>query len=150
MRRHQPTSFPSWLQHPFHRKFWRSGLHAGFYASLAVLLSITALLFAGLFAYGGVVDGIGTIAIGNMQRVSRTSTAYHILINVLSTVLLTSSNYAMQILCAPTRQEMNRAHARGCWLEIGIMSFHNLWHVDRTRVLIWGLLAFTSAPLHLL
>jgi hypothetical protein len=120
------------------------------YASLAVFISNIALLFAGLFAYGGAVEGIGTIAIGNMQRVSRTSTAYHILINILSTVLLTSSNYAMQVLCAPTRQEMDIAHAKGQWLEIGIMSFHNLWYVDRTRVLIWVLLAFTSAPLHLL
>jgi hypothetical protein len=47
----------------------------------------------------------------------------------------------MQILCAPTRHEIDHVHAREQWLEIGIMSIHSLRHIDRKRVLVWLLLA---------
>ena len=134
----------------FRKRSWTFGIHAGLYASTAVLLGNVALLVTGSIAHGGVIDGIGTIAQGDMRRISLTSTAYHLLINVLSTVLLTSSNYAMQILCAPTRSDIDRAHSNGHWLEVGIMSIRNLRHIDRRRAMLWALLAITSAPLHLL
>jgi hypothetical protein len=56
----------------------------------------------------------------------------------------------MQILCAPTRKDIDCAHARGEWLEIGIMGMRNLRHIGGKRFLLWSLLAFSSAPLHLL
>lgn len=131
------------------RRGWRFGLYAGLYASIAVLLSNITLLFVAIFAQDGVINGIGTIAKGDMGKITRLSTAYHVFINILSTILLTSSNYAMQIICAPTRNEIDRAHGNGNWLEIGIMSLRNLRRIDRKRVLLWAILAFTSAPLHL-
>jgi hypothetical protein len=129
---------------------WRFGLHAGLYASIVVFLSNIAILAAGLANHDNTFKGISTIAKGDMKRITTISTGYHVLINVLSTVLLTSSNYAMQILCAPTRHEIDRAHANGQWLEIGIMSIRNLRHIDRRRATLWVLLAISSAPLHLL
>ncbi|KAH7071048.1 hypothetical protein FB567DRAFT_598307 [Paraphoma chrysanthemicola] len=130
-------------------KSWTFGLYAGFSASIAALVGNIALLIAGSTQYGGVVEAIGTIAQGSPAHISRTSTAFHVLINVLSTALLTASNYAMQTLCAPTRADIDRAHANGNWLEIGIMGVHNLRHIGRRRMLLWFLLAFSSAPLHL-
>jgi hypothetical protein len=115
-----------------------------------VFLSNVAILAAGLAGHDNSFKGMTTIAKGDMKRITTISTAYHVLINILSTILLTSSNYAMQILCAPTRQEVDRAHARGQWLEIGIMSIRNLRHIDRRRAVLWVLLAISSAPLHLL
>jgi hypothetical protein len=129
---------------------WKFGLHAGFFASIVVLLSNLTLLLTGIIARDDTLKGIYTIAKGEKHRIAIISTAYHVLINVLSTILLTSTNYAMQILCAPTRGEIKKAHARGQWLDIGIMSVHNLWYIDRKRVIAWVLLAFSSAPLHLL
>jgi hypothetical protein len=129
---------------------WAFGLYTGLYASIIVLLSNIALMMTSLVSHGGVVDAVGTIAKGEAHRIARISTAYHVLINVMSTVLLTSSNYAMQTLCAPTRDDINDAHAKGHWLEIGIMSIHNLRHVKRRRMILWVLLAFSSAPLHFL
>jgi hypothetical protein len=139
------------LCRPLSNMSWRSGLYAGLYASILVLLSNVALLLTGLVAHhGDVSKGVRTIVKGDVRHTTFTSTTYHVLINVLSTILLTSSNYTMQILCAPTRDDINRAHARGKWLEIGIMSVHNLRHIGGKRVVIWSLLAFSSAPLHLL
>lgn len=134
----------------FGRRTWRFGLHTGLYASIAVFLSNVAILAAGLAGHDNTFKGMTTIAKGDMKRITTISTAYHVLINILSTILLTSSNYAMQILCAPTRREVDRAHARGQWLEIGIMSIRNLRHIDRRRAVLWVLLAISSAPLHLL
>jgi len=132
------------------RKSWRFGLFAGLYASIAVLASNTAFLLYGVLTHGGVQDGIATIMQGHTKTVSYMSTALHVVINIMSTVLLTSSNYAMQVLCAPTRGEINLAHEKGHWLEIGIMSFRNLSHINKKRALIWWSLALSSAPLHLL
>lgn len=129
---------------------WKFGLYVGLYASVAVFLSNVALLPTTIFAQDGAIDGIGTTAKGDMGKSTRLSTTYHVLINILSTILLTSSNYAMQIICAPTRHEVNQAHTNEHWLEIGIMSLHNLRRIDRKQVLLWAILAFTSASLHLL
>lgn len=55
----------------------------------------------------------------------------------------------MQCLSAPTRKEIDRAHARGVWLDIGIPSVRNLRYISKRRVLIWALLGLSSLPLHL-
>lgn len=95
------------------------------------------------------VDGIGTLVQGDSAYVSRLSSILHIFINIMSTVLLTSSNYAMQVLCAPTRHEINGVHASGQWMEIGLASLRNLKRIAKGKAAPWWLLAISSAPLHL-
>ena len=121
-----------------------------FYASSTVLLTNTAFLLYGALTHGGIHSGIATLIHGDLKTVSRMSTALHVFINILSTILLTSSNYAMQILCAPTRGEIEDAHRNGRSLEIGLTSVRNLRHTARRRVVLWWLLAASSVPLHLL
>lgn len=132
------------------QKTWRFGLIAGLYASLAVLVTNVAFLLYGTITHEGVNDGIATLMQEDMKAVSRMSTALHVLINILSTTLLTSSNYAMQVLCAPTRDEIDDTHENGQWLEIGLVSLHNLSRINKKRAILWWLLAVSSAPLHLL
>jgi len=130
---------------------WRLVLHVGLYASITVLFGNISLLAYGLAQHDNAVPGVATIAKGETSnRINTIGTAYHVLINIMSTILLTSSNYTMRILCAPTRPEIERMHARGRWLEIGIMSVHNLRHIDRKRAAVWLLLVVSSVPLHLL
>ncbi|KAJ4292407.1 hypothetical protein N0V90_009069 [Kalmusia sp. IMI 367209] len=138
------------LRRCFHNQSWRFGLFAGLYASIIVLVGNLVLLIYGSIANGGIVNGVGTISKGDAQSIERLSTGYHILINILSTILLTSSNYAMQLLCAPTRDEIDKAHAKDTWLDIGQVSLHNLSRVKRKRLVLWAILACSSAPLHLL
>lgn len=73
----------------------------------------------------------------------------HLIVNILSTILVTGSSYCMQILSAPTRSEINRAHLRGSWLDIGVFSFRNLTHIRKWRTVVWYLLAMSSTSLHL-
>jgi hypothetical protein len=92
----------------------------------------------------------GLLDAGDCDRIKRVNTGIHLLINVFSTVLLSGSNYCMQCLSAPTRKEVDRAHAVGSWLDIGIPSFRNLRHIEPRRVVLWFLLGLSSLPLHLL
>ncbi|RFN48633.1 hypothetical protein FIE12Z_7098 [Fusarium flagelliforme] len=67
----------------------------------------------------------------------------HLVINIFSSVLLAASNYGMQCLSAPTRADVDRAHGRRSWMDIGIPSFRNIRMVSRARVdeelkLLWS------------
>lgn len=93
-------------------------------------------------------DGLYTIFSGNCQTVKLWNTAAHVLINILSTLLLAASNYGMQCLSAPTREEVDRAHKQRVWLEIGILSVRNWWYISWKRSCLWLVLAFSSLPLH--
>lgn len=74
----------------------------------------------------------------------------HLVINVLSTLLLCGSNYCMQCLLAPTRQEVDDAHAKQAWLDIGVLSIRNLRRISKLRVVLWSFLCLSSLSLHLL
>ncbi len=56
----------------------------------------------------------------------------------------------MQCLSSPTRNEIDKAHSQGIWLDIGVPSVRNLRRLSTTRIILWWLLAFSSIPLHLL
>jgi len=72
------------------------------------------------------------------------------MINILSTLLLSASNYCMQCMSAPTRKEVDEAHAGRKWLDIGIQSLRNVSKIEKKRGVLYCLLAFSSIPLHLL
>ena len=74
----------------------------------------------------------------------------HFVINVLCTALLSASNYCMQCLSAPTRQDIDKAHAQKKWLDIGIPSVRNLRSITWKHITLWWLLAISSIPLHLM
>jgi hypothetical protein len=87
---------------------------------------------------------------GDCKKTKKFNTIAHIIINTLSSILLCASNYGMQCMSAPTREEVDKAHAESKWLDIGVLSVRNLRSINKKRVLIWGLLGFSSIPLHLL
>ena len=55
----------------------------------------------------------------------------------------------MQRLSAPTRDEVDTAHRRRKWVDIGVPSFRNLLLINRWRTLGWLVLGASSLPLHL-
>lgn len=72
----------------------------------------------------------------------------HLVINLLSTLLLGASNYTMQCLSAPTRNDINKAHQQRVSVDIGIPSVRNLRRISWRRVVLWWLLGLSSIPLH--
>jgi hypothetical protein len=95
-------------------------------------------------------DGILNLYTGSCDVVKQTDTIVHVIINILSTLLLGASNGCLQLLVAPTRAEIDSAHEKQIWLDIGVPSFRNLRYISRMRVCLWSLLALSSIPLHFL
>lgn len=130
-------------------KSWRFSLVCG--AALAVLVLIANIV---LLIYTSVkypVEGnLITLYNGSCDTMQTIFTSTHFGINVLSTLLLSASNVCMQCLAAPTRSDVDRQHARGKWLDIGVMSLRNLWAISRWRLYLWIGLVLSSIPLHLL
>lgn len=130
---------------------WRMGVLFGCCMSFFVLCCNVALIVLGAIRKDGYNrEGISTIIEGDEALVSRWNTALHVLINALSTLLLSTSNYTMQVLSSPTRDDVDAAHAKGRWLDIGLLSSRNLRSIPRRRAALWLALALSSIPLHLL
>ena len=129
---------------------WRMGVLFGSCMSAFVLCCNLIVVVIGSRAHFGFQDGIANVRYGKAESISRWSTFFHILINAGSTILLASSNYTMQVLCSPTRHDIDTAHSNGRWVDIGLLSFRNLKVIPRKRVALVLLLAFSSIPLHLL
>lgn len=118
-------------------------------AFLVVLLLLTFLIWANL-TYAPDENGVGTFMFGHCSQTSAINTAVHILINVISSLFLSTGNYCMQILIAPSREEINTAHQKGRALEVGVPSIKNLFYIERKRTIAWCLLGILSTTLHIL
>ena len=114
-----------------------------------VLLINTILTVCAATKYG-LDDGLATIQEGSCRRTKDLSLWLHLLINALSTVLLSASNYCMQCLTSPTREEVDQAHRNHSWVDIGVSGVRNLTQISWYKVALWWLLALSGIPLHLL
>ncbi|ORY11501.1 hypothetical protein BCR34DRAFT_513729 [Clohesyomyces aquaticus] len=134
-----------------HSRFsgWRGGvLVAVLIASIVLLINVILAIVAA--TVWKPVSGIATAYTGDCGKARGWTTAIHLLINLLSSLLLGASNYCMQRLVSPTRKELDDAHAKHKWLDIGMPSVRNLSSIHIGRTALWFLLAFSSMPLHFL
>jgi hypothetical protein len=128
---------------------WRGGVLVAILIVLSVLLMNVILAIIAATSWHP-VGRIATAFTGDCNKAAKTTTALHLLINLLSSLLLGASNYSMQRLVSPTRKEVDACHQRKKWLDIGIPSVRNLFSINKGRTLLWFLLACSSAPLHFL
>lgn len=87
---------------------------------------------------------------GDCEQSDRINLFLHLLLNIVSTLIIASSNFFMQVLNSPTREEVDRAHAKNRWLEIGVPSIGNIFHVSMFKTIAWVLFNLSSVPIHLL
>ena len=116
-------------------------------AGVTFCLNIALTVWAAAF---GFKDGVATLKEGKCSDIKTWDLWIHLGINVLSTTLLAASNYTMQCLTAPVREEIDRGHRKRVALDIGIPSLKNLRGISRMKIILWALLAVSSIPLHLL
>jgi hypothetical protein len=121
--------------------------------ALTFLINASALIYMHTHRIHEV--GTGTplnprLYLGDCAITSKYNTYLHVGINVLSTLLLASSNMFMQLLLAPTRAQVDKAHRRQRWLDIGVFNLNNLRVVSWRSRILWFILASSSLPLHLL
>ncbi|KAL3465623.1 hypothetical protein BJX64DRAFT_285228 [Aspergillus heterothallicus] len=126
---------------------WRGTIFLGcITSSIVLVLNVVMVCWAATYDSG---YGRSVLYFGSCGRTKQISVGIHLLINVLSTALLGASNFGMQCLSAPTREDVDRAHANGRWVDIGIPSLRNLSQIPRPRVILWVSLVLSSLPLHL-
>lgn len=124
-------------------------LRSFLFAAIVVLVINVSWLGAAVATYG-IKDGFGTIQRGKCDAVTNTNNWLHFLINVLSTLLLTASNSFMAVYCCPSRKEVDTAHRRGKFLQVGNLSIGNLRGIAKRKGLVVVVLALSSIPFHLL
>ena len=130
---------------------WRVGAIVSLVgATLVCIFNLAITIYVWTGPYQKAEGSIGTLFEGSCARARRLNVWIHLLVNILSTLLLGASNYCMQVLSAPNRDELVTAHAKRIWLHIGVPSLRNLRHIGRSRAVIWFILFLSSMPLHLL
>ncbi len=129
---------------------WKAVLVA--YAALSFFVFLINLVFTiwAVIRKRMIHNGSFVLYDGSCSNVQSMNTGLHLCINLLSMVLLSGSNYAMQCISAPTRAEVDAAHKENKWLDIGIPSLKNLHLASRKKKFLWGVLLASSLPLHLL
>ena len=132
-------------------KGWRNGILSGaMAATLVLVINLSLTIWSDINGHQKNDSGRKVLFEGDCKQAARINAGLHLLLNVLSTIPLSASNYAMQCLSAPTRKEVDAAHQKRQWLDIGVLSIRNLSSINPRRVLLWAFLVVTSLPLHLL
>ncbi|KAK5094027.1 hypothetical protein LTR70_005468 [Exophiala xenobiotica] len=151
------SQMPPWIPSAFLKNAkkrlcgWRAGLTLAITADILVLLLALGFTIGAAIGFergGGYMESI--IVNGSCSRTKSLGTWLHLFINVLSTILLSTSSFTMQCVASPTRQEVDKAHEKNNFLTIGVPSLRNLIYVAKPRAILYALILLTSLPLHLL
>ncbi|KAF2145296.1 uncharacterized protein K452DRAFT_266093 [Aplosporella prunicola CBS 121167] len=133
-------------------KSWRTGLILGAVLSSSVLIAnIVVAIVASNIVRRETGSGLGIAKVrkGRCANLERIELGIHLAINAISTLLLGASNYCMQCLVAPTRADVDRAHKKGEWLDVGVPSLRNFRFIAPMKLVFWLSLGLSSIPLHL-
>ncbi|KAJ5501985.1 hypothetical protein N7463_004859 [Penicillium fimorum] len=118
--------------------------------ALNIILTVIA---AGLAYSGnsGQTFSFASLYMGKCSTSKYWTTGLHLLINILSTALLGASNYCMQCLAAPSREQVDKAHSQNTWIRIGVPNIMDLLRYQTGKQRILGsILLITSLPIHLI
>lgn len=94
-------------------------------------------------------DGFMILYMGSPNSCKHISLAIRLVVNILSTLILVSSNRCTQFLCSPTRESIDAHHARGQWLDIGVRSYRNFKAIRGWKMVLVIILIISSMPIHL-
>ncbi|KAI0898651.1 hypothetical protein F4806DRAFT_494311 [Annulohypoxylon nitens] len=132
----------------FTQQGWR---RTGFINVLLVLVCGIVLLICLILSLktGSSLNGTTIIYSGHCNDTSNLDIILHLLLNLLATGVLTSSNFFMQVVASPSREEVNTAHASFLSLDIGVLSTKNLRHISYFKGSSWVILVLSSLPIHL-
>lgn len=125
---------------------WRATVISCSITSTVLIINLILTIYGvSSFSHHG---GRSTLYTGSYKQARKISTGIHVMINLLSTILLSASNYTMQCLHSPTRAEVDQAHAQKTWVDIGIPSWRNRRFVSTRNRILWWCLGLSSLPLH--
>ncbi|KAK6384427.1 uncharacterized protein PV06_10934 [Exophiala oligosperma] len=128
---------------------WRASSKIALGCAVTVLITNICLTIGIVTTGVKMMDGVYMVYEGSCSKTQTKDSWVHLCLNIVATLLLASSNYCMQLLTSPTRSEVDKAHAKRKWLDIGIPSIRNLGSLRKKKVALWWILAISSVPLHL-
>ncbi|CAG8922731.1 unnamed protein product [Penicillium salamii] len=128
---------------------WKLTLAVGALATTVILVGNIVFLVIICVKYPTQSPSVAVYR-GDCATAGHLNTMADVILNALSTVLLASSNFAMQCLNSPTRSEVDLAHAKQRWLRIGAPSIRNLRFISKSKAFLWLLLGASSFPLHMI
>ncbi|TLD22192.1 hypothetical protein PspLS_08162 [Pyricularia sp. CBS 133598] len=113
-------------------------------------LTLVILLFISL-SWQEEQSILGTTRIhrGRCKDTARLSIILHLFLNIISTGILASSNFFMQIVTSPSRSEIDDAHEYLRSVDIGLQSLRNLRWLSPFKKICWLFLLLSSLPIHL-
>lgn len=140
---------------PPHNRAWTKGVViCSWIIAVVLCVNIVLTVIAAALAYSknGETDrSFAALYKGKCKLARNWTTGLHLAINVLSTVMLGASNYCMQCLVSPSREEADEAHSRRRWVSIGIPNILDLvWRQRGKRQVLGWILLVTSFPIHLM
>ncbi|KAI0193908.1 hypothetical protein F4808DRAFT_475203 [Astrocystis sublimbata] len=150
------TNFFSWIKRGLRETGWRLAAKINCVVLLVSSLVLTTLSIVAL-ARGSLKPVFFYAADCGSGEATVVNLALHLSINIVSTLvvislgpLLASSNFFMQVLNAPTREEVDNAHSKASWLGIGVPSVRNAFQVSSFKTWSWVCLFVSTVPIHLI
>lgn len=121
-------------------------------AILAYLCGIVLLILLSISVSqpNASLSGSTIIFNGDCKLSTSINLILHLLVNIVSGVVLASSNFFMQVLNSPSRREIDKAHRWLRSVDIGVPSLKNLQHVSYFKLTSWIIFFISSSPIHLL
>ncbi|KAI1194267.1 hypothetical protein F5X97DRAFT_327717 [Nemania serpens] len=109
-----------------------------------IILIITSLFMASFSAISVSNAGLGIIPLfqSNCESaaISAVKLAFDLLINIACTLVIFNS---------PSREEIDVAHSKTSWLDIGVPSIRNVFATSNFKTWCWAALLITSIPFHI-
>ncbi|KAH6674003.1 hypothetical protein F5X68DRAFT_235657 [Plectosphaerella plurivora] len=126
---------------------WRKTAAINTVVILVIFLGLAGSLAWALYLSGG-LNRVLILYQGSCEKSRDINLVLHLGSNILSTGILASSNFFLQILTSPSREEIDLAHANSQSLDIGVQSLMNFSRLRKRKVITWILLVLGSLPLH--
>ncbi|KAI6352151.1 hypothetical protein MCOR25_009535 [Pyricularia grisea] len=127
----------------------RTGIYNLLLACTCALVLSILLFFSVSWQEQHSILGTSPIYRGRCKHTSRLSIIFHLLLNIISTGILASSDFFMQVVTSPSRPEINAAHEYLRSVDIGFQSLRNVQWLSGTKKICWLLLLLSSVPIHL-
>lgn len=116
--------------------------------AFGVFLPMVAI-YAWLYHSFDVRSGSATLVDDSCSNIRAYNIGIHVVLNVASTLLFGAATFCMQVLCAPTREAVDKAHQQRHWLDVGLQSPRNLYFAGPLRQVLWLVLTSSVIFLHL-
>lgn len=114
---------------------WRGGVALNVLLAAVILVAmIVCIVLAATTGKFGAGDRI--ISTGSCGRIRGIDQAVQVIGNVLGIFFIAGASYVTQVLVSPTRDEVDAAHGKHRWLDIGVPSLRNMTAISVDRAIL--------------